>query len=176
MSGQSRTNSPTRPDNPLFLYCSIICSAGIGISLMLRARTIFSAFPPAAAAATVLRANAVKCSPTHSPSLSLCLPLSSSSPSSPELGLGKTRGSDRERSHQLRQNGRNCRGGVARPREGLEGEKEGEREGRKKGRKDSRRPSVRRQNKSGASGSSSRCATHSLTGKGESAGEGSACC
>ena len=55
----------------------------------------------AAAAATVLRANAVKCSPTHSLSRSASLPLSVSSSSSPELGLRKNTwiGS---RSHQLR--------------------------------------------------------------------------
>ena len=176
MSGQSRTNSPTRPDNPLFLYCSIICSAGIGISLMLRARTIFSAFPPAAAAATVLRANAVKCSPTHSPSFPPSLPLSLS-PSlfvvviarigfgeNTWIGSGEIASAAAKRPKLPRWRGP--------PQGGLEGEKEGEREGRK----DSRRPSVRRQNKSGASGSSSRCATHSLTGKGESAGEGGACC
>ena len=54
-----------------------------------------SAAALAAAAATVLRANAVKCSPTHS------LPLSVSSSSSPELGLRKNTwiGSG---SHQLR--------------------------------------------------------------------------
>ena len=100
--------------------------------LMPRAR--FSPlFPPA----TVLRANAVKCSPT---TLCLSLPRAPSSSWS-ELGLRKTRGSDRERSHQLRKTAEIA---VVSSR----------REGRSGGPCHSRRPYVRRQNKSGAGPSS----------------------
>ena len=113
--GQSRANQLRQPLLSLLVY--LLCWQLPRPSC--RAND-FLRFSPAAAAATVLRANAVKCSPTH--------PSFLSSLSIARIGFEENTWIEIA---SAAENGRNCRGGQPQGRS-------------------SRRPSVRRQNTSGA--------------------------
>ena len=130
--------------NPLFLCWLSLCSLCWHLPRFPSCRAHdFLRFSPAAAvaAATVLRANAVKCSPSERQTDSSLLPVSLSLfivIVRPNWVWGKhvDRPSDRDRiSCGRKENGRNCRGGQ--PRAGPRTRR-------------SRRPFVRRQNISGA--------------------------